>query len=976
MKRRVNRISFIRLLGALLALGIGSQLWAVLPTSRQLRGDGFVPGEALVKVMGGPTSPAAADAHQQVGSTVLGSFSQIGWQHVQLPAGMTVADGIALYKQNPNVEHAEPNYRYRAEVIPNDPMYPQLWGMTRISAPTAWNASTGSYGTVVAVLDTGVDYTHPDIAANMWVNPFEIPENDADDDGNGYVDDIHGINALDGSGDPMDDNGHGTHVAGTIGAVGNNSIGVVGVNWNVRIMALKFLDDEGLGTTAGAIECLEYVYLMKMLGVNIRAINHSWGGVENSQALWESIFACGLRNIVSVCAAGNDGLDNDKWPHYPSNFELSCIISVAASDQGDGRAYFSNWGATSVDLAAPGVGILSTIPPELETIENNTGYTYMSGTSMAAPHVTGAVALLFSVQGSLTAQEVKAQLLASVDPVWWYSSTLTNGRLNLENLLRYYRVTFESPKADSIVYVERPTLVTKVTGLTSLKIKVNGQVVGTPTIDPATGEWVLRLGPLPSDYKYNIAVAGKDRYGADAEVSTTLQVRSKSLMPGKHMIALPVTDIGTATSVFTGITYPQLAVWNPIILQYQRYPQAYAELTTTIGAAIDRRTQTPVPPAGRGFWVDLPAMTRLEMPGDILRQERQYSVQILNGFNMIGNPYTFPTGFGSVLVEYKGKVYTIAEAAAAKLIEPVLYWWEGTGYRFGLLPDAVMQPWVGYWILCRADTKLQPMTLIFQPSPAGPARASVTPPAGKAQREVWEVAFNATNLTGGQQATVILGALEGATNQYDIGLDISAPPTAPDGLSLASRSGLGNDSLLRDYRPLNSGSTYRWDVTISGAPGSQIVLNWPKLTGLPKDYVLTLHDQVTGVDRYLRTSNNYTMTLGAQEQERQLSITAAPGSTGSLRVANLQAQRTRATGGATITCQVTQTSNVTVEIRTLSGRVIRRFTAATAAQGLVTANWDGANSRGRRVPRGAYLCHVMAETTSGQRATAVATLPW
>jgi len=266
------------------------------------------------------------------------------------------------------------------------------------------------------------------------------------------------------------------------------------------------------------------------------------------------------------------------------------------------------------------------------------------------------------------------------------------------------------------------------------------------------------------------------------------------------------------------------------------------------------------------------------------------------------------------------------------------------------------------------------MSLLFQPSPAGTGRPAGTAPAARAQGDVWRIAFNAADLATGQQATMTLGALAGATDQVDFGLDIVAPPKAPDGISLTSRSATDGDVLLRDYRPLAGGASYRWDVSVSGTPGSQIVMNWPDLTGLPKDYMLTLHDQVTGAERYLRTSTNYTVELGAQEQERQLVITATPNVIGSLRISNLQARRTRTNGGASITCQLTQAANVTVEIRTLSGRLVKRL-PVPSAQGLVNVTWDGADTRGRQMPRGAYLCHVLAETTNGQKAMAVTTLP-
>ncbi|MEA3419093.1 MAG: S8 family serine peptidase [Campylobacterota bacterium] len=292
---------------------------------------------------------------------------------------------ITKLRSDPNVESVEPNYIYKPLEVPNDPKFGKLWGQHNtgqpingrngtkdadIDAPEAWDISTGSDAVVVAVIDTGVDYLHEDIAGNMWKNTNEIPDNGIDDDNNGYIDDAYGINAVNNSGDPMDilaeDGGHGTHVAGTIAAVGDNGKGVVGVSWNARIMALKFLSTGG-GSTSDAIECLEYVIAQKNAGVNIVATNNSWGGGGYSPALKDAIQATNNLGILFTAAAGNGGEDrrgdnNDAYPHYPSSYDLPGVISVAATDQNDALASFSNYGVTSVDLSAPGTNILSTTP--------------------------------------------------------------------------------------------------------------------------------------------------------------------------------------------------------------------------------------------------------------------------------------------------------------------------------------------------------------------------------------------------------------------------------------------------------------------------------------------------------------------------------------------------------------------------------------------------------------------------------------
>jgi serine protease len=214
------------------------------------------------------------------------------------------------------VLYAEPNYTVRALAVPNDPMFPQLWGMPQIKATNAWDRATGSDDIVVCVIDTGVDYNHPDLAGNMWTNPGEVPGNGVDDDGNGYVDDVHGYDFVNNDGDPMDDHGHGTHCSGTIGGIGNNGVGVAGVNWKVRIMALKFLSASGGGSTADAIDAVNYSVQM-----GVRVSNNSWGGGGYSAALYDAINAGKTVGQLFCAAAGNDTNDNDANPSYPASYD-------------------------------------------------------------------------------------------------------------------------------------------------------------------------------------------------------------------------------------------------------------------------------------------------------------------------------------------------------------------------------------------------------------------------------------------------------------------------------------------------------------------------------------------------------------------------------------------------------------------------------------------------------------------------------
>ncbi|MEL7313960.1 MAG: S8 family serine peptidase, partial [Cyanobacteria bacterium J06559_3] len=370
----------------------------------------------------------------QLDATVIETTQTQGFEQWRID-GMSLEEAIAQYRDHPAIEYIEPNYTLTAgAVLPNDPSYDELWGLNNagradgtddadIDAPEAGDIRTGSPDVVIGVIDTGVDYTHPDLVNNMWTNSGEIPDNGIDDDNNGFVDDVHGYDFVNNDGDPFDDHDHGTHVAGTIAAEGNNGIGVTGVTWSAQIMALKFLDAFGFGTTFDAIQAIEYAILM---GADVT--NNSWGGGAFSQPLQDAIAAAGEAGQVFVAAAGNFSSNTDTAPSYPAAYDLDNIISVAATDDDDQLASFSNFGATSVDLGAPGVDILSTTPG------NN--YGFLSGTSMASPHVTGVVSLLLAENPDLTPPEIKTRLIETVDPLPSLAgNTVSGGRLNAFNAL-------------------------------------------------------------------------------------------------------------------------------------------------------------------------------------------------------------------------------------------------------------------------------------------------------------------------------------------------------------------------------------------------------------------------------------------------------------------------------------------------------------------------------------------------------------
>jgi Zn-dependent metalloprotease/subtilisin family serine protease len=404
--------------------------------TRAVPGAAYADGRLLVRFAPGvQAATRAATLAALGGAKAIKEYAIVpGLCLVKLGPGMTVAAALPAFTRAAGVLYAEPDYVQQALRTPNDTRFGELWGMQNtgqtggttdadIDAPEAWDVATGSRDIVVAVIDTGVDYTHEDLAANMWRNPGEIPGNGVDDDGNGYIDDVYGINAITGSGNPMDDHDHGTHCAGTIGGVGNNGVGVAGVCWNVQIMALKFIDASGSGYTSDAIECMQYGVVK-----GARVLSNSWGGDGYEQALKDAIDAAGAAGVVFVAAAGNRGTDNDTSPFYPATYDSANLIAVINTTSNDTKSANSCYGLISTDLGAPGSYILSCQP--------GNRYKLMSGTSMATPHVAGACGLLLSVNPMLSVADLKATLLATVDPTL-PGLCASGGRMNVARALSH-----------------------------------------------------------------------------------------------------------------------------------------------------------------------------------------------------------------------------------------------------------------------------------------------------------------------------------------------------------------------------------------------------------------------------------------------------------------------------------------------------------------------------------------------------------
>lgn len=406
------------------------------------------PTSVLVQFAPGTPQAAKNATLALVGGRTIKTWALVPDLHhvaVSMPAGDALKILDAARHQFGVIVFAEPDHLARIGVNPNDTFYSLLWGMNNtgqtvnndrgtanadIDANLAWDVTTGG-AFAVGIADSGIRATHEDLAANRWTNAAEIAGNGIDDDGNGYIDDTWGWDFWNNDSNPTDDNGHGSHVSGTVGAVGNNAKGVVGVCWTVRLVGLKIGSASGSVSVSAAISALDYC-----VGKGIKLSNHSWSGGAFSSSLNSAITNARTAGHMLVCAAGNGGADgrgdnNNTIPQYPASYTQDNIIAVAALDNDNKLARFSNYGSTSVDLGAPGVTIASCY----HSADN--AYVYMDGTSMAAPHVTGAAALVWNHNPTWTYAQVRSKIFSTVKPVTALSGKcVTGGCLNVNNAVR------------------------------------------------------------------------------------------------------------------------------------------------------------------------------------------------------------------------------------------------------------------------------------------------------------------------------------------------------------------------------------------------------------------------------------------------------------------------------------------------------------------------------------------------------------
>lgn len=533
----------------------------------------LLPGATIIDRIEFPRSPVAT-----VGKAGFGPSAAVVY-HLRLPKDTSVEAAIAILQLDPSVAYAEPNHLVRRAQFPDDPYFGRQWGLYNtgqtltgdkgtstgaagadIQALEAWDLRSGGE-VVVAVLDSGVDYHHPDLAGNIWINPGEVGGNGLDDDGNGYIDDVRGWNFVSNNNNPMDDDvnistgkpeGHGSHVAGIIGASGNNGIGVAGIGWAGRIMPLKFLNSRGDGDVANAVKAINYAVRNGAKVINA-SYTYPQSCLKTSPNISErnAIAAADAAGVLFVAAAGNFGCNNDIYPFYPASHNLPNIISVTATDPNDARISWSNYGVNSVHLGAPGLNVFSTIRGDFLGVGGIRGYGYMSGTSMASPFAAGAAALVWAHRPELTHLEVKEALLSSVDPLPALATrTVSGGRLNVYQAMTFDATAEPPPAPTELTAAVLPgarvelawRTVAEATGYRIERQTTSGEFQAIGTIEPAA----TFIDTTVPDGQRNIYQVRARSGGTFSEPSDTTEI----FVPMRPPTALSATPYQAENSAY------------------------------------------------------------------------------------------------------------------------------------------------------------------------------------------------------------------------------------------------------------------------------------------------------------------------------------------------------------------------------------------------------------------------------------------
>ena len=971
---------------------LAAQAAAITPTTDR---PAYVPNQLVIRTTPNISSADLNAALNKLGAKLIRPISVADTYLVELlpTRGVTVESAVTRSSTIPGIVYATPNYRVYPCAVPNDAMWNQLWGMRMINMPSAWDIEKGKDTVIVAVLDTGVSPTHPDLQGRL------LPGRDTAEDDN------------DPAPSPADpESGHGTHVAGIIAAQGNNSIGVVGVCWNgVKILPVKVFHDNGDGDFVAVVEGLEYA---KQQGAQV--VNMSLGGPYGPEWLHDKIRELYSAGIILVAAAGNSSGPVE----YPAAWD-ECV-AVSALNTHEQITYYSCYGP-EIDIAAPGGEDFEDGPGSIWSTfwsaATGDAYKGWQGTSMAAPHVAGAAALLLSA--GVPPNRVVGRLYRAARPP---KGAVLDPRLYGHGVLDVYQALRTSAEVDIVSPSDGQVLDT-----TTPLIKITTYLVRRETIKIYMDYADDNKDGVPDDLTKNIVFDGatadwmSDRIQYDVTTGTLvlkwpITAAQAALAPGTHKMCVmgtpseaadptPVKDwmvffiqphvVPAGLHLFsipyplpTGTTpYELFGSTNFRLARYVPTYNTYAKINYP--GEIDNPDAWPAnpgvhpegatadtPPAGLGFWLYLTSNTPIVVDG-MTDKSRAYVITLTRGatgWNMIGNPFPFPVPWESVKVRYRGKTLTLRDAITAEWIRPALYRYTTSGFTFQTPPEAVLIPWEGHWVRIlpgKPDRPNDTMELLVPPIESG---SIVETPRSRAVASGSDWSLRLMARAGNAVDSYnLVGINSRAAEGFDP-LDVEKPPMMSDYVQLSfvhSDWGANSGRYATDFRSsVGSGKVWEFEVT-TDMPSKDVTITWPDIAEVPKKYTLVLEDVDGGSQTYMRTRSAYTYNSGATPGTRHFRLRVQPADAGPMLLTNVAVSQTKGSA-LSISYTVSRDARVEVRLRDSLNKMVRSLGGnTTRAAGINSVYWDRRFDDGRYAPSGLYLAEIIATATDGEVAKTI-----